>query len=176
MKMQSAVNSRIITLAILIGFVIFLVGKSSAGEFKVIRVYDGDTINAVNDENEIKVRLVGIDAPETKKGKRNPGQPYSQRAKKFLASMVLDKNVDVKEYGKDRYGRILGVVYLDKTDVNLEMIKAGLAEVYRGRQPKGLPIYLYREVEKEAIRVGKGVWSLGDKYVSPKVWRKEHRR
>ena len=117
----------------------------------------------------------GIDAPETKKGKRKPGQPYSQRAKSFLASMVLNKKVDIKDYGKDRYGRILGVVYLDDTDVNLEMIKAGLAEVYRGRQPKGLQITLYREVEKEAIRAKRGMWSLGDKYVSPKVWRKEHK-
>ena len=47
----------------------------------------------------IKIRLVGIDAPETAKGKRKPGQPYSQKAKKYLAGMVLNKVVDVKGYG-----------------------------------------------------------------------------
>ena len=90
--------------------------------------------------------------------------------------MVLNKSIEVKDYGTDRYGRILGVVYLDDTDVNLEMIKAGLAEVYRGRQPKGLNVTPYREAEKVARMAGTGMWSLGDKYVSPKVWRKEQRK
>jgi len=172
--MQLTLKNRFITLAILIGYILFPKVTSSADQFKVVRVSDGDTINAESDENKIKVRLVGIDAPETKKGKRNPGQPYSQRAKSFLASMVLNKKVVIKDYGEDRYGRILGVVYLDNTDVNLEMIKAGLAEVYRGRQPKGLDIVSYRDAEKSVKMAGKGRWSLGDKYVSPKVWRKEH--
>ena len=44
-----------------------------AGQFKIIKIYDGDTIRASGHGVEIKVRLAGIDAPETKKGKRKPG-------------------------------------------------------------------------------------------------------
>ena len=66
---------------------------SFAGQFKVTRVYDGDTLKAAGHDIEIKVRLVGIDAPETGKKKRDPDQPYSQQAKKFLTSMVLNKQV-----------------------------------------------------------------------------------
>ncbi len=83
---------------------------SSAGEFKVTKVYDGDTVKAEGHDITIKVRLVGIDAPETAKGKRKPGQPYSQKAKKYLAKMVLNKVVDVKGYGLGPYTRVLGVI------------------------------------------------------------------
>ncbi len=72
---------------------------SLAGQFKVTRVYDGDTVKAEGHDITIKIRLVGIDAPETAKGKRKPRQPSSQRAKKYLANMVLNKVVDVKAYG-----------------------------------------------------------------------------
>ena len=62
--------------------------------------------------------------------------------------MVLINSVGIKDYGTGRYSRILGVVYLEYTDVNHEMIKAGLVEVYRGRRPKGMDIIRYREAEK----------------------------
>jgi endonuclease YncB( thermonuclease family) len=51
-------------------FLLYLPTTSAAGLFKVVRVYDGDTVKAVGHDIEIKVRLVGIDAPETSKGKR----------------------------------------------------------------------------------------------------------
>jgi len=113
---------------------------SFAGQFKVIRVYDGDTFKAVGHDIEITVRLVGIDAPEISKKKREPGQPYSQKATKYIANLVLNTIVDVKGYGTDRYGRILGVVFVNGKNVNLEMIKAGLAEVYRGKPAAGLDL------------------------------------
>ncbi|MFC1817113.1 thermonuclease family protein [Thermodesulfobacteriota bacterium] len=85
----------------------------------------------------MKVRLVGIDTPETSKGKRKPGQPYSQRAKKFLANMILNKIVDIKGYGLGPYNRILGAVYIYGQSIEIELLKAGLAEVYKGKLPSG---------------------------------------
>jgi len=66
------------------------------------------------------IRLVGIDTPEKSRKKNEPGQPYSQKATKYLAGMVLNQEVSIEDYGKDRYGRILGVIYAGKTNVNLE--------------------------------------------------------
>jgi len=83
------------------------------------------------------VRLVGIDTPETSKKKREPGQPYSQQAKKHLVGLLLNKVVEIKGYGLGPYNRILRVVYLNNKNINLEMIRAGLAEVYQGNPPKG---------------------------------------
>ena len=159
-------------LTILTTLSLFLSSFAFAGQFKIIRVYDGDTVKAFGHGIEIKVRLVGIDAPETSKKKKDPGQPYSQKAKKYLASMVLNKTVDIKGYGLDRYNRILGVIYLNNQNVNLEMVRAGLAEVYRGKPPRDLAMEPYLEAEKQARDVKKGMWSLGNNYISPKEWRK----
>lgn len=43
----------------------FTAGIVSAGQFKIVRVYDGVTVKAIDHDIEIKVRLIGIDAPET---------------------------------------------------------------------------------------------------------------
>ena len=80
--------------------------------------------------------------------------------------------VTVKFYGKDRYGRVLGVVFIGGMDVNLEMVRSGLAEVYRGRPAKGIDMDAYWIAEDDAKRSVRGMWGLGDKYISPKEWRK----
>ena len=153
-------------------FLFLLPTVSLAGQFKVTKVYDGNTVKAESHDIIIKIRLVAIDAPETAKGERNPGQPYSQRAKKYLAGLVLNKTVDVKEYGLGPFNKPLVVIYLDGKNINLEMVKAGLAEVYRGRAPHKFPLLPYWQAEKEARDDRRGMWSLGDEYISPKAWRK----
>ena len=108
-----------------------------AAEYKCTMVTDGDTTTVVSDGQKLTIRLAGIDAPEKSRGKHKQGQPFSQKSTKHLAGLILNKHVDIVSYGTDRYGRILGVVYADGQNVNLEMVKAGLAEVYRGKPAKG---------------------------------------
>lgn len=98
---------------------------------------------------EIIVRLVGIDAAETSKKEHEPGQPYSKKATKHLAQLVLNKTVEVRSYGLDQYKRVLGEVMVDGKNVNVEMLKAGLAEVYRGRYPKGFDMASYQKADSE---------------------------
>jgi len=145
-----------------------------AGQFKCTRVTDGDTITVVTDGQKVTIRLVGIDAPEKSRKKHDPGQPFSQASTKYLVSLVLNKYVDIVSYGTDRYNRTLAVVYVDGKNVNLEMVKAGLAEVYRGKPASGFDNDPYQKAEDKARQTGAGMWSLGDRYVSPKEWRKTH--
>jgi len=165
--------SQCISVIILL-FLLLFPGELLAGQFKVTRVYDGDTVKAEGCGIEIMVRLVGIDAPETSRKKHEPGQPFSQQATKHLAGLVLNRVVEVKGYGMDRYNRILGVIFLDGINVNLEMVKVGLAEVYDGRPPRGFDTGPYLDAEKEARDAKRGTWVQGDKYVSPKEWRKSN--
>jgi len=146
-----------------------------AGQFKVIGVYDGDSLTAIGHDIKIKVRLVGIDSPELKRGKHKPGQPFGQKAKKFLARLVLNKQVFIKGYGLDYHNRILAVVYVDKKNINLEMIKAGLSEAYRGKPAHGFDPSPYRTAEAQAKSQKRGMWSQGDKYISPRDWRRLHK-
>jgi micrococcal nuclease len=167
-------RSKMIPVVALILVVIFVCWPtiSSAGLFKVVRVYDGDTIKAAGHDIEIKVRLVGIDAPETSKGKRDPGQPFGRMAEKYLAGLVLNKVVDIKGYGSDRYGRILGEIYIDDKNINLDILKTGYAEVYSGISPRGLYMDEYHKAEDWARSSGQGIWSQGEKYLSPAIWRR----
>ena len=87
----------------------------------------------------------------------------------------MNKVVEIKYYGLDRYYRVLGVIFLEDKNINLEMIRAGLAEVYQGKPPKGFDSKPYFQAETEAKKTQRGMWSLGDKYISPKEWRKMHR-
>ena len=155
---------------------LFFPGPSFAGQFKVVRVCDGDTVKAMGHDIEIMVRLVGIDAPELSSKKGHPSQPFSQKAKKHLAGLILNKTVEVKGHGLHRYNRILGVIHLDTKTINLEMIRAGLAEVDRGKPPHGLDMKPFQKAEIQAQQAKMGIWSLGDKYVSPGEWRKNQRR
>ena len=150
----------------LIAFLLVFPALSWAGQYRIIQVYDGDTIQVDKMGKKSTVRLAGIDAPENK-------QPFSKDAHKYLEDLCLNHTADIKSYGIDRYGRTLGTVILfDTTDAGLEMIKAGLAEVYRERSPAGVDLRPYMEAETEARKKGLGMWSLGEKYISPRDWKR----
>jgi endonuclease YncB( thermonuclease family) len=140
---------------------------------KVTRVYDGDSIKVVGGHSVArKVRLVGIDAPEASWEQGQPGQPYSQRAKNYLASLILNEAVFMLKYGTDTHDRVLAVVYKRGININLDMVRAGLAEVYRGIPSPGLDLNPYWQAEKDARKAKRGMWRLGDNYVSPRKWRR----
>ena len=129
--------------------------------FLVSKVIDGDTI--VIDDGR-RVRYLGIDTPEI-------GEPYYRIAKDRNASLVLNRYVRLKvceESHYDRYGRLLAWVYTeDGRMVNKELVKDGLARVYVippcGVEKEGV----LREVEKEAKKEGRGIWSLTLKPITP---------
>lgn len=79
---------------------------------KVIRVSDGDTIVILDSTNtQHRIRLDGIDCPEK-------GQPFGNKATLFIKDLVAEKEVVVEWKKKDRYGRILGYVFIDSINVN----------------------------------------------------------
>jgi endonuclease YncB( thermonuclease family) len=91
---------------------------------RVVRVADGDTITVLAADNrQVRVRLAWIDAPER-------GQAFGNVSRKSLAGLVVGKTVRVEEHDRDRYGRTVGTVFVDGSDVNLEQIRRGFAWVY----------------------------------------------
>ena len=145
--------------------------------FKITRVYDGDTVQAETPESVIYMMLVGIDAPEVSPRPDIGSQAFGREAKEFLSSLVLNKSVEVRGYGKadHPYNNIISVIYFKDRNINLEMVKHGLAEVQRDNLPPGFDIEAYLEAEREAKEAKRGMWSLGDKYMSPQNWRNTQR-
>jgi endonuclease YncB( thermonuclease family) len=94
-------------------------------EGRVVAIADGDTFKLLSAGNQqIKIRLAEIDTPESK-------QPYGNKAKQELSSLIFGKTVTVTTVDTDRYGRTVGRVFVDNMDVNAEMIQRGAAWVYR---------------------------------------------
>ncbi len=143
--------------------------------FMVTKVFDGDTVQVQGQELEFRIRMVAIDAPETG-GSKKKGQPYSQKAKKILRQLIEGKQIRLKQYGTGGYNRILAEIFSQGQNINLMMIRQGLAEVYRGRLPKNLDPGPYKKAEAYARHRRLGIWLLGKDYKSPKTWRKENPR
>lgn len=93
---------------------------------------DGDTLQ-VQDAlgTKVKVRLYGIDAPETEKKNRKtgrvskPGQPYGEEAFRALKGKVGGQFVKVEVADIDRYKRAVSVVRYGNRDINQEMVREG---------------------------------------------------
>jgi endonuclease YncB( thermonuclease family) len=132
---------------------------SFTGQFKVTRVHDGETIRAEGHGVEILVRLVGIEAPETPQDRDQPSSNLALEAKSCLAEMTLNKVVEIEGHGMDEMNRVLGVLFINRVNVNLEMIKAGCARVYRGDPPHPLYLLPYLKAEEIAKRARRGIWS-----------------
>ncbi len=119
------------------------------------RVADGDTVTVITpNQTKLRIRLWGIDAPETPKGTKFPGQPYSKEAEASPKQLVEGKRVRVEIYGVDRYRRLLSTLFIDGKDINPAMIEAGFAEVYRGLE-SGHPYKPQYQAAGETARAAK---------------------
>lgn len=130
---------------------------------KVVAIADGDTLTLLTSgRQQIKVRLAEIDTPER-------GQPYGTRARQTLAELAFSKQATVETREKDRYGRLIGRVYVAGTDVNRELVRRGAAWVYRQyNRDRSL-----LAVEAEARAANRGLWALPETdRVAPWNWRK----
>jgi len=126
-----------------------------AENHKVKRVVDGDTLLLTNGE---KVRLIGVDTPETKHPQK-PVERFGKEAYLFTQRMVEGKEVRLEfDWQKrDKYGRLLAYVYLtDGTFLNAEIIKQGYGFAYTRFPFKYLEEF--RRYEKEARENGMGLW------------------
>lgn len=157
----------------------YALAEQRSFEGMVTKVSGGDTIQVITDNHtKLKVRLSGIDCPETPKinqktGKINKiGQPFGQEAQDFTTDMILGKRVKIVVYGRDKYRRDLCFIFKDDLNINIELVKKGLAEVYRGKGAiKAYRIEL-ETAEKGARDNPRGIWTLGDNYESPADFRK----
>jgi len=139
----------------------------------VERVADGDTLTALTGSaTKLRIRLAGIDAPEIPHG-RAPGQPFGVEAQTHLRRLVGSRSVRVEALGPDIYRRLLAVIWVGETNVNLEMVRAGLAEIYRGARCQ-LYCRELEEAERSARELRRGMWAQRE-YESPAVYRKRIR-
>jgi len=174
--------SKIIILLFLIVGIAFLITPVSHADIRTVtgtvtKISDGDTIHITTPEQtKLKVRLYGIDAPETDKINQRtkhiskPGQPYGKEAQKALSKKIMGKHVKLEIIDIDKYRRMVGMVWLDERNINLEMVKEGYAEAFiEYLRPPYKSQFL--NAEKEARAARKNIWSLPE-YERPREFRK----
>jgi endonuclease YncB( thermonuclease family) len=135
---------------------------------RVVGVTDGDTVTILDtSNNKIKIRLMGIDAPER-------SQAFGARSKKSLSELVFNKQVTIEYFKQDKYGRTIGKILENGRDINLEQIKVGMAWHYK-RYQKEQSVddrSFYAEAEELARTKRIGLW-LDSNPMPPWDWRKQ---
>jgi micrococcal nuclease len=136
-------------------------GPATAGAY-VVRVVDGDTVEArIGDEVE-DVRLIGVDTPETVKPD-TPVECFGPQASSFTHRVLEDRGVRLV-FGAERrdvYGRLLAYAYIGHTFFNAELVRRGLARTL-AIPPNTLHSALFERLELGAARAGRGLWGACD--------------
>lgn len=135
----------------------------------VVGVSDGDTLKVLDSEKKIHiVRLMGIDAPEK-------AQPFGQRSKQALSSLLFQQQVQVEWHKKDRYGRIVGQVHtMSGEDASKAQIQHGMAWHYKQylNEQSHADQLTYAEAERLARDERIGLWQEVSP-MPPWLWRKQ---
>ena len=135
-------------------------------KFKVIKIYDGDTITISDGTHEIRVRLIGIDTPEM--NEKNPIlKKLAFQAKDYLSSLILNQFIylqldhfNEKSMHLDKFGRLLAYVYRfsDNLFVNAQMMRMGFSQEYERYAFEQL--HYFRKLAAQAKAEKLGIWAL----------------
>lgn len=125
-------------------------GPGLAFEGKVVGVADGDTITVLRDREQIRVRLYGVDAPES-------GDAFGKVSKRFTSDLVFGRTVRVEAVDRDRYGRTVAKVFLpDGRSLGDELVRNGYAWWFRQYAATDREL---ERLEAGARRERKGLWA-----------------
>jgi len=139
------------------------------GEVQILSGYaeitDGDSIKIKGE----RIRLVGIDAPETAQtcqDEHKKHHPCGRLATQHLVSLIKNRPVTCRWHERDRYNRILGACQAGNDDLNRLMVENGWAVSYYSSA--------YDNEQKLARRQKRGMWIW--RVQQPQQWRREHPR
>ena len=128
-------------------------------------VIDGDTIEVHGQ----RIRLHGIDAPESRQLCRLDGKPWQcgKDAANALADKIARRPMTCEDLGRDRYNRIIARCIVAGEDLGEWMVQQGLALAYRRYSLD----YVDEEADAQAAR--RGIWA--SEFVKPWEWRRDKR-
>lgn len=128
-------------------------------EAKVLNIIDGDTLKVLYKNREERVRMLGIDTPESVHPDPNKNTEDGKIASSITKKFLSNKTVKLEFEGdhKDKYGRLLAYVWLDNNMINLKLVSDGYAKVFMLK--KNSKYYNdFLNAEKDAKLNKKGIW------------------
>lgn len=153
-RFRLCVRSLFVTLALLMTHCLSCPAYAADLIGEVIHVTDGDNLTILINKEWVRVRLAGIDAPES-------NQPFGTRSKRSLSDLCFWQQAVVTPKGKDQYGRVFAKVKCHDVDAGAEQVRRGMAWVYDRyvKDPSLNPL------QAEAKTAKRGLWA--DSYAQP---------
>ncbi len=131
--------------------------------YKIVRIVDGDTLIIDYNGVEERVRLIGVDTPESVHPDATKNNEFgviaSNFSKDYLESKEVSIELDVQE--RDKYGRILAYVYVGGQMYNKILLQEGMAKVAT-YPPNVRYVDDFKALEKTARESNKGLWAYSD--------------
>ena len=156
---------------LLITFLLLLPTLSSAGQHKVIRIVDGDTIVVDYKGKYEKLRLLRVNTPESVHPDEKQNIPMGKVASDYTKERLTGKYVDLEFEGpfRGRYGRLLAYVFVDGENFNLELVRQGLSPYYTKYGLSQKYDKEFKEAEQYARKHKLNIW--GDPELTQKYLR-----
>lgn len=153
-------KKKVLLACVIVALTAFLYTKNTASFYQIVEVYDGDTVAVRMGGNIEKVRLIGIDTPETK-DPRKPVQCFGPEASAYTHTLLTGKRIrlqaDPYSTNRDRYDRLLRYAYLeDGTFYNALLVQKGYAKAYVGFPFKHKQAFT--TYQKQAQETKQGMW------------------
>ena len=117
-----------ILLALLLAFPVLAI----AGQYKVVRVVDGDTVVIRYNGKYEKVRLLCVNTPESVHPDKKQNIPMGQVASRYTQKKLTGKYVDLEfeSWLRGKFGVLYAYVFVDGKNINLELVRQGLSRYY----------------------------------------------
>jgi micrococcal nuclease len=154
-------NFEILFLYVLINLNSLGINPYDIPDNKVIKIIDGDTVEIYHGKKIEKVRLIGVNTPETVDPRKHLecfGLESSSNLKKLLDGKVVKLDKDESQDNKDRYGRLLRYVILEEVNINKKIIEEGFGFEYTYKKPYKFKKE-FKSAELSAKEKGLGLWS-----------------
>jgi micrococcal nuclease len=134
-----------------------------SGLYSVVHITDGDTIDIEKEGTKVRVRLLGMNSPESVDPRR-PTECYGKEAKNYMIELLQDKKVrlqlDALKPERDEYGRVLAYIWReDGLFVNQDMIERGYAYEYTYKQEKYKFQENFKSTQGKAKERAVGLWA-----------------
>lgn len=138
-------------------------GKKTLAEVGIVtRVIDGDTFDIMIDGTKSRIRMLGINTPESVDPRR-PVECFGREASNYLKGLIDNKQVrlekDPNKPDTDEYGRLLRYVFVDNTNIGEVMIRDGYAYEYTYKSEKYVYQNQFKQSEKLAHEGKRGLWA-----------------
>ena len=160
------------TISLLITLIVLSPVLTFAGQYKVVRVVDGDTIVIRYGGKYEKVRLLCVNTPESVHPDEKQNIPMGKVALRYTQKKLIGKYVDLEfeiKRLRGNYDRLLAYVFVDGQNLNLDLVRQGLSPYYTKYGKSEKYDAEFRDAEKQARKDKLNIW--GDPELTKKYLR-----